>query len=524
MKAKDFRPEHFEKGRSFDKDIFEAYKEASDNLEKTSFKIFLPCVAAGLLLGLLFSEVIGGIAGNTLNLISILAGLFVGGYFNKNASRKVDELAARLGITDDDVAAAGEHLKNGTFAWVGGDRPAEGQTMPRPEYNTQTGGNPVYRPDNPMQTNAGDIKPVYRPDNPMQPDAKPVYAYENHPHAKRARTLPETPMRAVRAALFLALGWLLLTVFQLIFAVKLLYSPAAHYCLAAAMLGAAAYLISKNGLRWKLTGGGIGLVSALLLAFSYVIGLWIKKYLMTARFEMFMPFSDTAFLSYAGRVFTAVLLSLAAALVFSVLLRERGKLKNTICGAAAGAVYMLVMLIPMLRVMSGMSPNHLTFRRFITEEIFPVIVSAAAIFFVGMAVYSLCNLPNLSVKLRGAGLVWAWLALVGSFVTISLVTCVGLFFEPMPAYQLGLYAYNIILGGSAFVGYILLLCGRRTGLYFILIGIGLTLGAQLFSALSLLIEGRAGSGVIVSLLIPTLLGALNPLFAWLAVGAGTKPD
>ena len=67
------------------------------------------------------------------------------------------------------------------------------------------------------------------------------------------------------------------------------------------------------------------------------------------------------------------------------------------------------------------------------------------------------------------------------------------------------------------IGYIMLLCKRRVGLYMILIGAGALLGAQFASSLSVVIVG--GGNQLVTL-ISSIVGACNPLFAYLAERAG----
>ena len=121
MKAAEFRPEHFEKGRGFNKSDFNAYIDASNDLAKTLYTRYFPCVIVGLLVSFLFSRFIGGFAGNILAVVCIFAGLIIGGIFNSKAAKRVNEIAARLGITKADVALARKHVKNGTVAWSEGE-------------------------------------------------------------------------------------------------------------------------------------------------------------------------------------------------------------------------------------------------------------------------------------------------------------------------------------------------------------------------------------------------------------------
>lgn len=118
LKPTDFHPEHFEKGRNFKKSDFVAYIEASENLLKTLYTKYLFCIWGGVLLSFLFSKAVGGFVGNMLSLICIFTGFIAGGIINAKAIKRVNETAARLGITKADVAAARRHIKYGTVAWT----------------------------------------------------------------------------------------------------------------------------------------------------------------------------------------------------------------------------------------------------------------------------------------------------------------------------------------------------------------------------------------------------------------------
>lgn len=214
MKASDFRPEHFEQGRSFKKSDFSAYLEASANLTKTIYTRYFPSVGAGLLLSFLFSRGAGGFAGNILALVCIFGGLIVGGIFNARAAREVNELAKRLGITRADVALARRHVKNGTTAWSGGDGSAAGEEDESLSKKT--------------------------------PEAEQSAAYQS---ARFPAALPEKEARALWAALFLTAGWFLLLLFQLSFTRSFAFMSSGLSCLAAAVLGSAVYLLSRNRLR-----------------------------------------------------------------------------------------------------------------------------------------------------------------------------------------------------------------------------------------------------------------------------------
>ncbi len=140
---------------------------------------------------------------------------------------------------------------------------------------------------------------------------------------------------------------------------------------------------------------------------------------------------------------------------------------------------------------------------------------AAVVFLVCMALYALCHMKTTRVRLRGIGLVWAWLAAAGAVVSLIAAISAG------TGGNSGVITYTaqFVVGISALTGYILLLCRRRAGLYVILLGMGVMLGAQALGALAGVLFH---ANQYLATLISSLLGALNPLFAYLAVRAGDK--
>ena len=121
----DYKPCHFENGRDFDADDFAAFIQASEDVKSTFLSRYLPCVLGGLVLGAVCSFGIGGVVGNVLAIVFIFGGLIAGGYFNKQAGKKLTESMERLGITRDDVNFAWQHVKNGTVAWTDGEETPE---------------------------------------------------------------------------------------------------------------------------------------------------------------------------------------------------------------------------------------------------------------------------------------------------------------------------------------------------------------------------------------------------------------
>lgn len=484
MKATVFRPEHFENGRNFNRNDFNAYVQASDKLARTAYTRYLPSVAAGLILGLLFSNVVGGFGGNILALVCIFAGLIVGAVFNVKAGRTVNALAQRLGITKEDVAIARKHVKKGTFAWTG-------------EWEGQS------REEAPAANNIPSV-------------------------AQTAPAAPEKPMRAVWAGALLTAGWFLLAALLLAFRMRLSTTFFAFICLASAILGTAVYLLTQSGMKWKLAGAIAAAVSSLLLTSSEYGVRQILALGLKGRFSRLFSFNDPVYMRTLGSVALAVLLCLAAVMIYSVLHKDKGNKREGLCGAIAGMVYLAVRFLPWVRSLRRLFSHFYNsmsqIGQILDQQIYPFLVTALAVFLVCLALHSLCSMPQTRVKLRGIGTVWAWLALAGAVFTVFLVFYVAIVGRHRIAgvRLTGVYTHQMLLGLSALIGYALLLCKRRVGLYFILLGTGLMLGAQLVSALSGLGTG-IDSRFVLSMFLSTLLGALNPLFAWLAVRAGETP-
>ena len=159
-------------------------------------------------------------------------------------------------------------------------------------------------------------------------------------------------------------------------------------------------------------------------------------------------------------------------------------------------------------------------RMFLSKLRFPDLFSvfsgalfdAACVFIICIAAYSLCSMSCERVRTKGLGLVWCWIAVFGMTVSVITVLTAG-FSNGQPG---SMFTAQLLLALFGLAGYILLLAKRRVGLYFILLGAGLTLAALIVTALLQILFGNSRFAV---LLISLLLGALNPLFAYLSVRA-----
>ena len=133
---------------------------------------------------------------------------------------------------------------------------------------------------------------------------------------------------------------------------------------------------------------------------------------------------------------------------------------------------------------------------------------------------ALCRMPGKRVRLHGLGRVWAWIGLIGGAVGLLGVTVLTVFGNRAAA--AGNFASpQLLVSLCAIIGYAMLLRNRRAGLYVVGIGALLLLGGQFTDAVGQLVHGY---GVAVSRMISALVGALNPLFAVLAVRAGRAEE
>ena len=480
-KPSDYRPYHFENGRTFNPGDFAAFIQASEDMNATFLTRYLPCMLGGLLLGALFSFGVGGFVGNIAAVVCIFAGLIVGGVFNVRASKKLTDSMARLGITKADVNAAWQHVKNGTVAWSGGEDAASAQGAPAASQATPS-----------------------------------PYAAQASQQAMPIAAVPQdVPMRAVWAAVAFALAWFVLAAVQLGFMGSLAYTRISFTCLGAAVLASGLYLVSRDDMRWRVSGAACGLVSALLLSGTQFVEFHVQAFRQDINLTRF--FVDPVFTTNIGYNVLTVVLCLGAVLAFSTLRKTADAKKPLPCAGVGAGVYALARLALMWRTIGMLLTNP---DPLLTQSAVPSITSilgtAALVFLSYLAVFALCAMQNAPVKLRGLGLAWAWLALVGAVASIALVVYTAIAGHSGPI-QGAVYAYSLIIGLSACVGYILLLLGKRTGLYVILLGAGLLLAAQIVGALTSI--GRIGWA---DTLLSSLLGALNPLFAYLAVRSADK--
>lgn len=235
--------------------------------------------------------------------------------------------------------------------------------------------------------------------------------------------------------------------------------------------------------------------------------------------RVFFDFSEPAFMRFLGVSYIGVAFTLGAALAVSFICKQYGKRRVRMAGLFGAAAYLVVRVVQMLPQITMLSlQRYITAFDFI-NVLLPILCAALIIYLICVCVHALCSMKSIKVRLRGIGLVWAWLAAAGAVFSIIAALSAGTSVSTGPRIPgiTAVYTHQLILGFSALAGYILLLCKRRVGLYVILLGVGLMLGAQGISALSII-----NSGYGLPLALATLFGAVNPLLAWLSVRSGDK--
>lgn len=117
MGALQLKREHFANGRNFSDEDFARYLQASQDYQKALYTKYIPSLAGGILVSLLFSRGVGGAMGNLVAVACIFGGLILGGVLTKPYTTDVQKAITKLGITAKDAAAARKHANAGTVAW-----------------------------------------------------------------------------------------------------------------------------------------------------------------------------------------------------------------------------------------------------------------------------------------------------------------------------------------------------------------------------------------------------------------------
>jgi hypothetical protein len=326
----------------------------------------------------------------------------------------------------------------------------------------------------------------------------------------------KTPGKAMKVFGLLALAWLLQMLLQGIFKSRLMYNSSAAYFIVVAMLGISIYLLLQKGIRYKLFAAAGGLIAVFLYtgdAMAVMLNSRLGGVFKITQVMNFSPYSWSLF----RRTFLFFALAIGSALCIWILLKrkeERPRLRLT--AGVAAAVYVLCNFISWLvQNIMNIRNGRLPSASYATVLI-GLIADAVIIYLSVRCTDKLCKNEYVKtrVKLYGIGLVWAWIALIAMVISaLSLLSAVS------GRVRVFGYATSILLVIGGLIGYSMLLSKRRMGLYIIISASVLILGGQIIDNLTAVIYSY---GRYVPLLFSSLFGALNPLFAWLAVRAADR--
>lgn len=307
--------------------------------------------------------------------------------------------------------------------------------------------------------------------------------------------------------LWLFLGWAAVFALHSIPGLRMLCSYEAGYLVADALLGVAVYLLLQRELKYKLYAAGVAVMQILFSVWSQGV---YYMYTQTGRylFRLRNLFAPILYERYFFDELLATAVIIGAAVFFGWLLRNKPeKRRMTQTGLYTAGIEFIYLPVSLFIRTGG----HLGVMPFI--HLFTLLlnntVGALAIFLAVPALYSLCRLREGRIRIIGWGKIWCWLGTIG-----MLAATVILIFNATGAAIVVNYTIQLVFSLLALAGFILLLSGRRTGLYFILFGAFIALAGQFQSTLQRIVFGTPG---FVAPFIGTILGALNPVITWLSI-------
>lgn len=336
----------------------------------------------------------------------------------------------------------------------------------------------------------------------------------NMQYASQGAALSAKPSRAVVTFITLAISWILLLLIQGAYRGRLWFNADVTLFMVLAMLGTCSYLLLQKEVGYKLSGIAFGLITVFLSA-----GTTLSIIVNNRRVGFFsladaLGFKDPYYWTLFRHALLFTALTLGASILAGYILRHKPD-KARIIGTAgiAGGVYALCSLF------SWLIQNRHNLNRVVNTNLLSVILGIicdALILFLAMRfLYSLCHMQQSRVRLFGIGKAWAIIATIG--VTISLFVILGAVYGGSRSRYY--YTPSLLQAIAGAIGYIMLLCKRRTGLYIILASAVLVLGGQFLSSIVGLQYQPSRYG---PMLFGSIIAGLNPLFAWLSVRAADR--
>ena len=276
-------------------------------------------------------------------------------------------------------------------------------------------------------------------------------------------------MRAVWAAGAFFAGWILLAVFHTTLWPGLRVSSIASNLLAISIFAVGVYLVSQNGAIWKILGVGSGLLSVPLIVASERITemeFTFRKFGFADIFSISHPLFQRSLLNNA----VMVLFCLAAVYIVSMLYKSEGKGKVRLCALTACVAYIVFFFVSPNFLLNSLTQMHY-FGLFrykmslirILINLLPFIAVFIVLYLIAVSMYSSLQFT----KNKGeAARYRTCLGVVGS--------CgLGCCYCSMPCCRFYrgvktgiaptgyLFAFNLLLGISAFTGYLLLIIKKN---------------------------------------------------------------
>ena len=320
------------------------------------------------------------------------------------------------------------------------------------------------------------------------------------PAAVATEPLVARPMRAVWAALMVFGAWLLMMLLQAAMGKGTIYNSSAMYTMTSMLLGAGAYLMMQRGLKYKLIAAGILLAEAVMVTFNQA------AIIVTSRFMGGLQdiFKALSFWPVMGYTLITGAIAAGLALLFSYILRNAPDKKRTYATGwiAAGGIALYGIIRTLTVYLPALSSGIMMPANFATILI-DWFMDAAVLGLSVMVLTGISLQKKARLRLSTWAIVWCALSSVGMLASVVISIL-----ERYPTPVL------LILQLAALTGYILLLCGKRTGFFIALVAISAYLFGNFDFSLQRVLYGSTGD---IETLLTAIAGAANPIITWFSI-------
>jgi hypothetical protein len=333
--------------------------------------------------------------------------------------------------------------------------------------------------------------------NSAVPDGAPQYGA---PAPAAAEPPANRPMRAAWAALMVFGAWLLMMLLQAAMGQGTIYNSSAMYVMTGMLLGAGTYLMMQSGIKYKLIAAGFLLAEAVMVAFNQAAIVTTSRFMggMRGLFQALMLWPVAGYALVTGAIAAGL------ALLFSYIYRNAPDKKRVYATGwiAAGGIALYGIIRTLAVFLPLVSYGAMNPANFATILI-GWFADAAALGLSVMVLAGISLQKKTRLRLPAWAIVWCSLSSLGmlsSFI-ISILQR-----YPTPVV--------LILLLAALTGYILLLCGKRAGLFILLIGISAYLLGAFQTALQRVLYGSTDD---IVTMLSAVAGAANPVITWFSI-------